>query len=321
MSAKFELEKFSGENDFGLWKMKMEAVLTKEGLALALKGESELPETMKDSEKQDMLEKAKSSLILGLGDKVLREIKKEKTAAEIWNRLDTLYQAKTVPNRLFLKQRLFGFKMDEQKSLKDNKDEFLKLIQDLESISVEVDDEDQAVILLNALPKSYSNFVETLKYGRQTLKLEEVVEAISAKDSENRMREKHSNDGEGLNVRGRFEKKSWKKGGQYRNRSKSRTGNRKCFFCHKEGHFRRDCPERKSKKKYEKESEGGSADVATEGYESSEVLFISEGKTSEEWILDTGCTYHMTPRKEWFSSFQPVDGGTTRKIAFGDKKF
>ena len=53
--------------------------------------------------------------------------------------------------------------MDEQKSLKDNKDDFLKLIQDLESISVEVGNEDQAVILLNSLPQPYSNFVETLK--------------------------------------------------------------------------------------------------------------------------------------------------------------
>ena len=207
MSAKFELEKFTGDNDFGLWKMKMEAVLIKEGLALALKGESELPAIMPANEKQDILDKAKSSLILGLGDKVLREVKKEKTAAEIWKRLDSLYQSKAVPNRLYLKQRLFGFRMDEHKSLKDNKNEFLKIIQDLESISVEIDEEDQAVILLNSLPKSYSNFVETLKYGRQTLKLEEVVEAISSKDSENKMRDKHNGDSEALNVRGRSDKK------------------------------------------------------------------------------------------------------------------
>ena len=71
MSTKFELEKFIGDNDFGLWKMKMEAVLIKEGLALALKKESELPNTMTEVEKQDVLNKDKSSLILGLGDKVL----------------------------------------------------------------------------------------------------------------------------------------------------------------------------------------------------------------------------------------------------------
>ena len=94
MSTKFELEKFIGDNDFGLWKMKMEAVLIKEGLALALKKESELPNTMTEVEKQDVLNKDKSSLILGLGDKVLREVKKQKTAAEIWNRLDSSFNLK-----------------------------------------------------------------------------------------------------------------------------------------------------------------------------------------------------------------------------------
>ncbi|TXG57404.1 hypothetical protein EZV62_018717 [Acer yangbiense] len=42
-------------------------------------------------EKKQLLEKAYSSLILGLGDKVLREVKKETTASGIWGKLETLY--------------------------------------------------------------------------------------------------------------------------------------------------------------------------------------------------------------------------------------
>ena len=29
----------------------------------------------------------------------------------------------------------------------------------------------------------------------------------------------------------------------------------------------------------------------------------------DEWILDSGCTYHMCPHKEWFFNFEEVDGG------------
>ena len=29
----------------------------------------------------------------------------------------------------------------------------------------------------------------------------------------------------------------------------------------------------------------------------------------DEWILDTGYTYHMCPYKEWFFNFVEVDGG------------
>ena len=30
---------------------------------------------------------------------------------------------------------------------------------------------------------------------------------------------------------------------------------------------------------------------------------------SDEWILDSGCTYHMCPIKEWFFNFEEIDGG------------
>ena len=113
MTTKFEVEKFTGTNDFGLWKMKMKAVLVKEGLAAALDGADKLPTTLTAEEKKQLLEKAYSSLILGLGDKVLREVKKETTASGIWGKLETLYMSKAVPNRIHLKQKKIGFKTNK----------------------------------------------------------------------------------------------------------------------------------------------------------------------------------------------------------------
>ena len=28
----------------------------------------------------------------------------------------------------------------------------------------------------------------------------------------------------------------------------------------------------------------------------------------DKWILDSGCSYHMCPLKDWFSSFEEFDG-------------
>ena len=36
------------------------------------------------------------------------------------------------------------------------------------------------------------------------------------------------------------------------------------------------------------------------------------GKFSERWLLDSGCTYHMCPRREWFDTYKTVDGGSVR---------
>ena len=39
------------------------------------------------------------------------------------------------------------------------------------------------------------------------------------------------------------------------------------------------------------------------------MLSISTEKHNEEWILDSGCSFHMTPNMEWFSSYKEIDGG------------
>ncbi|KAK2975768.1 hypothetical protein RJ640_014591 [Escallonia rubra] len=63
-STKYDLEKFDGSNDFSLWKMKMRAVLIQQGLLKVLNGKQGLPDTTSDDEKEDMLERAHSAMLL-----------------------------------------------------------------------------------------------------------------------------------------------------------------------------------------------------------------------------------------------------------------
>ena len=46
MGPKWDIEKFTGDNDFGLWKVKMKVVLIQQKCEKALKGEGGLPVTM-----------------------------------------------------------------------------------------------------------------------------------------------------------------------------------------------------------------------------------------------------------------------------------
>ena len=40
------------------------------------------------------------------------------------------------------------------------------------------------------------------------------------------------------------------------------------------------------------------------------MLFRSGDVTSSGWIIDTGCSYHMCPNREWFTTYKEVDGET-----------
>jgi stalled ribosome alternative rescue factor ArfA len=67
MGSKWDIEKFSGDNDFGLWKVKMETVLIQQKCEKALKGEGSLSVTMSRAEKTGMVDKSSSAIVLCLG--------------------------------------------------------------------------------------------------------------------------------------------------------------------------------------------------------------------------------------------------------------
>ncbi|PON96088.1 hypothetical protein TorRG33x02_080180, partial [Trema orientale] len=156
-TSKIEIEKFDGKGDFNMWKKKMKAVLVQQKCAKALGDVSGLPETMKPSEKEELLETAYSLLILNLADNVLRQVDEQDTAAKVWSKLDSLYLTKTLSNKIYLKEQLFGFKMDSTKSLEDNLDDFKRITVSLANIDEKINDENQAIIILNSLPESYKD--------------------------------------------------------------------------------------------------------------------------------------------------------------------
>ena len=52
------------------------------------------------------------------------------------------------------------------------------------------------------------------------------------------------------------------------------------------------------------------ANIVQDGDEDDLALTISLSVTHvDEWILDSGCSYHMCANRGWFSSFQEIDGG------------
>lgn len=313
MGSKWDIEKFTGSNDFGLWKVKMQAVLTQQKCVEALKGEAAMPAHLTQAEKREMIDKAKSAIVLCLGDKVLRDVAREATAASMWAKLESLYMTKSLAHRQLLKQQLYSFRMVESKTISEQLAEFNKILDDLANIEVNMEDEDKALLLLCSLPKSFEHFKDTILYGKEgTTTLEEVQSALRTKELTKFKDLKIDDGGEGLNVtRGRSEQRGKGKG-KSRSKSKSKGFDKskyKCFLCHKQGHYKKDCPDKGG-------NGSSSVQVAVasdeDGYESAGALVVTSWEPEKSWVLDSGCSYHMCPRKEYFETLALKEGGVVR---------
>ena len=179
--------------------------------------------------------KAHSTIILHLSEEVLREVSKEKTASGLWEKLKELFLKKSLAKRLYMKRKLYTFSMKDGTTLKDHVDEFNKLILDLENVNIVLEDEDRALILLSSLPDSYEHFIDTLLYGRQTLTLKDVKNALESKDLKRRIDGKDQNPVESLVVKAKPNKKFYKdkKNSNQKDKPDKKKKKRKCYFCQK----------------------------------------------------------------------------------------
>ena len=223
---------------------------------------------------------------------------------------------KSLTNKLFVKKQLYSLQMEEGTDLLEHLNMFNQIVNKLANLEVKIEDEDKALLLLSSLPESYDHLVTTLLYRKETLEMDEVAAALISNDTRKKASSTKSQ-GEGFfggdkeQERGRSNQKG---SGKSRSKSKGAKTKVSCYYCKKEGHLKRECLKRKAdlkKKGVDKASEEASVADSSDG-DDGDVLSISSGKNqpSDSWILDSGCSYHMCPHKDWFDTYQPYNGGS-----------
>lgn len=286
-SAKFDVEKFTGKNDFSLWRIKMKALLVQQGLSQAIKTKSDQMTDEQSVKWQENQEKAHSAIVLCLADSVLREVSHAETALEVWQKLQDLYLQKSLASRLYMKQRLYSFRILEDRPLGKQLNEFHKILDDLENVEVKLQDEDKAILLLSALPEMYDNLVDAMLYGRLTaITLKEVICALKTKELQKAHEESREVSGEGLLVKSKFTKnKNYKrtktvesKTTKFQKKIISEKENRKCFDCEKTGHLKKDCYLWKRQQNHKNQEANQTKAVESEG--EPEVLNIMDSEDS-----------------------------------------
>ncbi|KAL2250111.1 UNVERIFIED_CONTAM: hypothetical protein Sindi_2484800 [Sesamum indicum] len=256
--AGYNLQPFDGKGDFSIWQQKMKSILIQQKVFKAIDEKSA----------------------------------KQYTARDLWEKLEELYTDTSLSSKLFLLEKFFKYKLDLSKNIDENLDDFTKLIQDIKLTGDENIDDYSPIVLLNAIPDAYSDVKAAIKYGRDSVSLDIVVNDLKSKEIDLKTNRTSNNQHEVNSVRGRSKFRNSSNRHNSRSKSRNRNNNRsksrntdysykddkvrerRCYNCGIKGHYIKDCrkPRRDNRDNNGEEKER----VNNVADESGEVFIVSD---------------------------------------------
>ncbi|KAH9699236.1 Integrase catalytic domain-containing protein [Citrus sinensis] len=173
-NVKFEVEKFDGTNNFGMWQCEVLDVLCQQELDVALE---EKPHMMDDKEWIKINRQA-CGTCLCLAKDHKYSVMRETSAKKLWETLEEKYMKKSLENRLYMKKKLYHFTYTPGMSMNDHVNSFNKILADLLNLDEQFIDEDKALLLLNSLPDEYDHLTTTLLHGKDSVTFDVVCSAL-----------------------------------------------------------------------------------------------------------------------------------------------
>eukprot|EP00253_Pinus_taeda_P030226 PITA_30226 len=279
-SGKKEIEKFNGQS-FELWKLKMEDLLVDKYQWIMVDPGTK-PTGLSDEEWKKLDQKAKSTIRLCVSDLVLLNVLGEAIVKALWDKLGTLYQSKSLVNKLFLWKKLYNLRMKDGDLVTEHLNAFNIVVSQLSYIDIKILDEDKCINLLCSLPDSWDSLGIAIGSNATALQFDEIVSSLLME----KMRQKNmdSQNGDALSA--------------------------VCWKCRKAGHYKRDYKS-KAPEKGQGYDDAPSTDAKTTSVECGDVYLASSSThvNHEAWLIDSSASFHFTPHREWFCKYEKYDGG------------
>lgn len=273
------IPKLIGQSNYGTWAFAMQMTLVEHDLWECTEENFSL-EAAADK-KRDA--KARAKICLAVSEKVYPLVTKATTARETWKALQQAYADAGLVRRLTLLRKLFSIKLENYPDMEAYITNVQATHHALVSIKAGLDDEFIGIIMLAGLTEAYNPLVMALEHSGTKISSEAVTAALlkegqRQEQPSSSQRNSTSGNGDSLLVSSASDKKKVKKPVV-------------CFHCKKKGHYKSQCPKLKA---------GGDDSKSCLAYEHSDdkvTLYTSSNSNSDNWVIDSGATSHMTSNK------------------------
>lgn len=277
--------KLSGRDNYQDWSFAIENIFVLEGLSGCLSGAE------KDAAN---IAKGKAKLILTIDPKLYMHVKDCGSAKSAWDTLKKLYEDKGVTRKIGLLRSLISMRQENYDSMELYVNQVVETSQKLKRTGFKIDDEWVGSLLLAGLPEKFTPMVLAIEHSGIGV----TTDVIKSKLLDMQPDDSRTTNGAFVVKPRKFKCKQKIDNNHHKHQQSGNSYDvskkRKeivCYNCRKPGHYMSKCP-MKMEKDHDKAL--------------STVYFTSQfGKN--EFYIDSGCSMHMTSRKDWLNDFEEED--------------
>ncbi|KAL4303544.1 hypothetical protein GQ457_10G024470 [Hibiscus cannabinus] len=236
---------------------------------------------------EDLLKKDKALTCIhsGLADHIFTSIMDLETPKSVWDKLKEIHEGGDRVNKtklLTLKREFSMLQMKDGELIKDFSNRLMDVVNQIRLYGENLPDAKVVEKVMISVPQRFEAKISAIEESCDMTSLT-IADLVSKLEAQEQRKTNHA-----------------EKDCRFKEKGKSKF---QCTFCGKSGHTEKFCWTKKKEAKKESQHQ---ANASEEKQEEDEHLFmvshVAEPSHNSVWLVDSGCTSHMTPVAAYFSS-------------------
>jgi hypothetical protein len=106
----------------------------------------------------------------------------EATTKALWDKFGTLYQSKSLVNKLFIWKKLYNVRMTDGDSVTEHLNAFNTVVSQLLFVDIKISEEDKCISLFLSLIDTWDSLVVAIGSNTTTLSFDDVVSSLFSEE-------------------------------------------------------------------------------------------------------------------------------------------